>query len=453
MDPLSQDQLSALTKSGPQAPTDALSDTQLKALTGAALSPDQSAALLGHATSQQEKNIGNIFAQSQQPQNSLQNIADIGIGAFKSLPQTILGAARVGENVANQTAGRVVNAIQGKGFNPLQGNQLGPSTINPQDPMNAQMDKAFAPSNNAQGLGNFLGNVAQAAVPIGEASQGIKAGSLVDQALSPLKDFLDSWQTSRAIKAVSSTAKTMTKGEQTAATEEGRLVPTMTGAGKFTPSTTEQNAGQLLSGKVGSNPIKNVPVIQDEIATKGREAEQFLGQNGRPVTPDEADQAFQNAKEKASRYLAPEQQKNYDHTIEQFKAELKDVAGTDPIAQNTGTYYKALKNFEQNVTARLRQGNEALLTDSGSAQLQAAKDVRNTVRDIIGEKHPEFKQQMYDLASLYDAKDNVIAKAVAHDTFQKAHPHIANVGRYVGRGVGLGIGGEGLYQGAKKLGL
>lgn len=429
MDPLTQGQLNAMTQAGNKAPIDALSDTQLKALTGSTLSPDRSATLLGHATSLQEKMLGGqVFT------SPLQNIA-AGRGADNL--QSAIGAGKQGL-VDFASAGAQNSGPIGKAM-------LAHAPAFSQDIQG--LNKATQPSNVMQQQGAAQTQLAEAAPGIAEIPGAIKnVGELV---ASPLKDFLSDWNVSRATNAIASTAKTMTKGEQTAATEEGRLTSTITGAGKFTPSTTEQNAGQLLSGKVGSNPIKNVPIIQDEIAAKGREAEQFLGQNGRPVTPDEADQAFQTAKEKASRYLAPEQQKNYDHTIEQFKAELKDIAGTDPIAQNTGTYYKALKNFEQNVTSRLRQGNEALLSDSGSAQLQAAKDVRNTVRDIIGEKHPEFKKQMYDLASLYDAKDNVITKAVARDTFQKAHPVISKGLKYGAEAVGAGA----VYEGAKKLGL
>ncbi len=395
--------------------------------------------------------VGNIFQSGKDnPQNSLQNIKDLGMGALQSVGQLGVGAARLGENVANQTAGRAVNAIQGKGFTPLGNEALGGSLINPQDPKNQLIDSRLQAQNSTQGLGQFLGNVAQTAIPIGGVARGgVEAESLIGKAISPLKDFLDARRLKGATDAIASTAKTMTKGEQTAATEAGRLKPTITGAGKFVPSTTEENAGKLLAGQVTGNPIKDVPIIQKEIATRGTAAEQFLGMNGRPVTPDEATTAFNAAKEKASRYLTPEQLKNYDHTMAQFQAELKDIAGTDPIAQNTGTYYKALKNFEQNVTSRLRQGNEALLTDAGSAQLQAAKDVRTTIRDLIGQKNPEFKQQMYDLASLYDAQDNVIAKAVAHDTFSKAHPILSKALKYGAEVTGAGV----VYEGAKKFGV
>jgi len=240
----------------------------------------------------------------------------------------------------------------------------------------------------------------------------------------------------------------MTQAEQKAATLDGRLKTGISGG--FEPSATEKRAGEILGNSVGKNHAKNVPVIQDAIAQRGKEAEQFLGQNGVPITQNEATTAFGAAKAKASRYLSPEQLKSYDHTIAQFQAELKDVTGTaDPLAQNTGTYYKALKNFEQNVTARLRTGNEALLTDSGSAQLQAAKDVRSTVRDIIGQNHPEFKSKMYDLTSLYDALDNTVTKAVKTDTFAKRFPKTAGALKYGLEAIGAGA----LYEGAKKSGL
>lgn len=288
------------------------------------------------------------------------------------------------------------------------------------------------------------GPLSKVARPLVEGIGGV-ASKVAEK--TGLSKFLAERADRKATEAIQSTAETMSTGEQEAAIREGRQKTGIRGG--FAPSETETRAGNILSGKVGSNPAKNVSVVQSEIAKRGKEAEQFLGQNGRPVAPDEIDSAFQTMKDKASRYLSPDQIKNYDHTISQFHAELKDVAGKDPIAQNTGTYYKALKNFEQNVTARLRQGNEALLTDSGSAQLQAAKDVRTAVRDLIGQKHPEFKGKMYDLTSLYDALDNATTLARKADTFTKRFPKTAGALNYGLQAIGVG----GLYETTKKMGV
>jgi len=309
------------------------------------------------------------------------------------------------------------------------------------------------PTNAAQQSGAMLTTIGEAVSPLGSKT----VNSLIDTAtnkmggvLGKLADstgvtkFLADRSASKATEALQATTQTMTKGEREAAILDKRLQPNMTGGGKYLPSDTEKQAGQILAGKVGKNPIKNVPIIQDEIAQRGKEAEQFLGQNGKPISNEEDYQMFQNMKDKASKYLTPEQMKNYDHTINQFQGELKGMGN-----MNTGTYYKALKNFEQNVTARLRQGNEALLTDSGSAQLQAAKDVRTAVRDMIGTKNPEFKGKMFDLASLYDALDTTVTKASKVDTFGKRYPIASKALKYGAEAIGAGA----LYGGAKEAGV
>lgn len=302
-------------------------------------------------------------------------------------------------------------------------------------------DQATTPRNPSQQLGAADEGIAEFALP------APKIAGMVPKIMEKtgLTNFLANRATQKAVKAVQSTAETMTKGEKVQAAS--RLVPTFGGGNKFIASETEQNAGKILDDKLTGNPTKNIPIIQNEIATRGTQAEQFLGQNGRPITNEEDFQMFKDAKDKAAKYISSDQMKYYDETIKQFQGELQGMGN-----MNTGTYYKALKNFEQNVTARLRQGNEALLTDSGSAQLQAAKDVRTAVRDMIGSKHPEFKQQMYDLASLYDARDNTIAKAIKMDSFAKAHPILNKGLTAVGLGAAGAIGVGGIYKIGTNLG-
>ncbi len=297
------------------------------------------------------------------------------------------------------------------------------------------------PANLAEVQGAGMTSLGEAVIPVGSAKATGALSKLADS--TGLTKFLGERAANKATSALQSTVDTMTKGERESAILEGRLKPKMTGGGDYVASETEKQAGKILAGKVTSDPIKNVPIIQSEIAKRGTEAEQFLGMNGKSISNEEDFDMFKSMKEKAAKYLTPEQIKNYDHTINQFQGELKGMGN-----MNTGTYYKALKNFEQNVTARLRQGNEALLTDSGSAQLQAAKDVRTAVRDMIGNKNPEFKGKMFDLASLYDALDNVVTKASKVDTFGKRHPVLSKALKYGAEAIGAGA----LYGTAKEVG-
>lgn len=273
--------------------------------------------------------------------------------------------------------------------------------------------EALKAGTTPQGIEEQVGSGQNTALALGTGISGIV--NTIREAPSMLKAFLDSRATGKALDAIKSTPETMTKNELTNAVKE-RIGPHTTGGGDLMPTDTETRAAELLKGSVGKNSVKNVPVINEKIATLGKEAEQHFAINARPISQIEHDLTLEQMRAKAAKYLPPSTMKPggaYDHTIKQFEGELSQM--TD---KNTGTYYKALKNFEANVTSRLRGGVENLISDEGSAQLQAAKDVRHTVRDLISELHPEFKGKMFDLASLYDAQDTAVTKAAQ---FLKTH--------------------------------
>jgi hypothetical protein len=270
------------------------------------------------------------------------------------------------------------------------------------------------------------------------------AGTLLKGALSDGAESMSA--TGVATKRVSSTAETMTKAEREAAIKEGRMTPTGSG-GKYMPSATEKRAGEILAGKTSSNPVKTVEVINKEIATRGKEAETYLEKAGTKVSNETDLKAFDSARASAEKYMTSAESKAYDEHIGIFQKILKTY--TKDGGYTTANYYKALKDYEAQVTANLPKGKEALLKEGGSARLQAAKDVRGVVRDLIGKANPEFKGKMFDLASLYDAQDNVISKAEGLGTFAKRHPLLTKTGIYGAEAIGAGA----IYKGAKSLGL
>lgn len=415
-DSLSPEQMSAMMGTGggaqqqtPQTDTSAQPEW-LKAMMDSSLQPSQSAAVLGHSTGMMDNFLKGTGAVASTMLPNPQNSLDQGIGGIKSIGDTMAGAARFGETFANQTAGRVVNAAQGNGFNPLSNEQLGNSTANPDSQVNKNIDSALSSTNDAQTLGKTMGNIGQTVIPIGEGTSAIKNSGVLSKIgdMTGVTDWLAKRATNKAVNAVASTADTMSKAEREAAIAEGRQQAGFLN-NSFAPSKTEARAGELLTGKIGGNPIKNVPVVQSEIAARGKEAETFLQANAKPITNQEDFNAFAKQREVSSTYLTPTAEKAYDEQMNVFQKVLKGYVKDG--GYNTSNYYQALKEFESNVTQNLPKGKEALLDEGGSARLQAAKDVRHVVRDMIGSKNPEFKDKMFDLASLYDARDNVITKA------------------------------------------
>lgn len=276
-----------------------------------------------------------------------------------------------------------------------------------------------------QAVGDTVGGAADVVGGEGLLKGGM---NLIKKPLSKLTDFLGARSTKKATEAIQSTAETMTKSERKQAIAEGRLESTLTGS-KYVPSKTEEQAGKLLAGKVKSNPIKNVPIIQNEIKTLGQGAEDYLAKNTKNITNEEHAKMFSTKRDEMAKYSTDSEMKAYDEQVGIFSRQLPGRGGF-----NTPNYYKSLKDYEENVTSRLPKGREALLSETGSAKLQAAKDVRSVVRDMLGEKHPEFKPKMFDLASMYDALDNAIVKAeqvggIKKITqFAKKHPVVTGIG-------------------------
>lgn len=396
---------------------------------------NQSQAALGHSQGVMDQ-IGNVA----------KGVGDFASGFAKSAINTGMQTGKLISEAGTHLPGQAGQFFQ---------NELDAGT----QEMNRPEFQAQGP---AQQLGSAAGDVAQiaeggvglykgaltAAKIIPATMDAIKTegiGGLLSKGFQGAKTAIQDAQVARNVKAasntVASTAETMTKGEREAAIAEGRLKPNLLGGGTYEPSATEQNAGRILSEKITHNPVKDVPIIQNEIATRGKAAETFLEKNAQPMLTSEDGPAFATKRTEIEKNFTPNEMKAYDEQVGLFKKQLGDKF-------TTSDYYKALKDYESNVTARLPKGKEALLTETGSAKLQAAKDVRNVVRDMLGDRYSEFKPQMYDLTSLYDALDNTISKAEKADTFTKAHPTATKALKYGAEAVGAGA----IYEGAKNVG-
>lgn len=212
----------------------------------------------------------------------------------------------------------------------------------------------------------------------------------------------------KALDAVSATEDTMSKADRFKAMGEDRLAATKLGGKQYVPSGTEQNAAKILDGKVTGNPVKDIQVVKNEIATRGADAEKYLADNAVPITNQEHADMFASKRIDAEKYLTNPELKAYDEQVKLFSKQLPGRGSYD-----TDTYYKALKDYESNVADHLPRGKDALISGdpTASAKLRAARDVRSVVRDMIGEKNPEFKPKMFDLASLYDVKHTIMTKA------------------------------------------
>lgn len=218
-------------------------------------------------------------------------------------------------------------------------------------------------------------------------------------------------QKAKTLSALKNTTETLSKFEENTASLAGRIKSRL-GKKIVLPSETEKRAAEMLEGKIKSI-TKNPAIIKGEIAKKGAEVESYLVKNKLPITAQEQAEMFSKARQSMEKYATKTELKAYD---EQMRTFLKQLPGRG--GYTTDNFYKALKEFEENVTMNLKKGKTALIGDSqgiGSARIRAAQDIRKVVRDMIGQKHPEFKGKMFDLASLYDVLDTALAKSRQFD--------------------------------------
>lgn len=246
---------------------------------------------------------------------------------------------------------------------------------------------------------------------------------------------------------------TMTPTMKKSAIEEGRqtIKTTKTGGTEvdYTPTKEIKRASEILSNpEEFKNPVtsKDEPNVvyaktKQAISQRGAEAEKFLKDNPVQVTPEEHKTMLDTMKSKAAETSTDTEMNAYNEQIGLFEKQLK--GGT-----TTSDYYTALKNYEENIASKMAKGKEALIDPTGiaSAKVQAASDIRSSVRDMIGNKHPEFKPKMYDIASLYEAKDNALfsASKTKSQSFLDKHPNAKNTAKAM-------LGGATLLEGGKKV--
>lgn len=254
---------------------------------------------------------------------------------------------------------------------------------------------------------------------------------------------------------------TMTQTMKTQATQDGRqlIINNKTGGTDvdFKPTKEVNRAGEIMSDPTEVNsPItpKDKPnvvlaKVNNAISQKGAAVEQFLRENPVEVTPEDETTMLNKMRADAAKTSTPTEMNAYNDQISLFQKQLEEKY-TESGTLNTSDYYEALKQYEANVASKFSGGKSALIDPEGigSAKIQAAADLRQHIRDLIGSKHPEFKPQMYDLTSLYEARDNAAfrsSRVKSQTVFQK-HPRL-KIGAELAGAAAVGEGARRLITG------
>lgn len=253
---------------------------------------------------------------------------------------------------------------------------------------------------------------------------------------------------------------TMTPTMKKTAVDEGRQTQTDNKFGgedvDYTPTKEVQRAGEIMSDpdqvpdpiKPGDKTNAVFSKVKSAISTKGAEAEKYLEDNPVKVTNKEDLDMFSKMRDEASEVSDNAQMGAYDGQLELFRKQLQKQVASDGGGYTTASYYKALKNYEDLVASNLPRGKDAIIDPEGigAAKVNAAANIRNAVRDMISNKHPDFGPQMYDLSSLYEAKENALfnaAKTTSKTIFEK-HPKITKAAKIGAEVAGVGLLAKGI---------
>ena len=345
---------------------------------------------------------------------------ETGLGGFATgFTKSLLGGAMGTASLLQGAGQRIIAGATGQKYADVKA-KTGIEGLKSGSAENLRQEEILKRKGTAENIGGAVETVGEFVLPALLANKAYK----ITKTLDYLKN----------------TPETLSKLEEKAFSLGGKIKTTLSGAKKVLPSETEIRASEILKGKISGNVTKNPPIIQKEIATRGQEAEEFLTKNKLPVSAQEQADMFGTARKGMEKYATKTELKAYDEQMQTFLKQLPGRGG-----YTTDNFYKALKEFEQNVTSNLPRGKAALLGDSqgiGSARIRAAQDIRYVVRDMIGKKHPEFKPKMFDIASLYDVLDTALTKSRllsgnALSRFAKNNPTLSNAAK-IGAGVLIG---------------
>ena len=240
-----------------------------------------------------------------------------------------------------------------------------------------------------------------AAKKVAEKAAGKVAGDLLPKVDKGLLDM------------IRTSPDNMTKGQLKEAVEAGRQIEvknpiTRTTTVDYKPTEPESRAALILDKVLSPKTPKGkiLSTVNAKISELGIGAETYLKKAPKLIPQQLRDAQLFTLRKEAAESLTKTEMRYYDDQINLFRKQLAKQPA------NTYGWYKAIKDWETKVGETLPRGKEALLGDvTASAKVRAAKDIRSSVRKVISDSHPDFKEKMFDLMSLYEVKPAIIENA------------------------------------------
>lgn len=317
-------------------------------------------------------------------------------------------------------------------------NQLGggkPSDINL--PFVGQTFQAEAQKRLDQGAGT-LGTLGRAALEVPLAgAEALALGKGVQLA----KKGITALGQKRALgKALQKTAPVLSKGQEQAAKEAGRIYKTTFGKVKIQPDARDIEIAETVKNVATSkNPFKNIQNIKGQIKAVDSEVQIGLQKNNTIFNLKQLKKTLGQSKEESRIIFGSDTtlEKTYDAVVD----EMVRQAGKNQ--KNLSGLLRARKNFDRIIDKKFPKLFDNLISDS--PRTNAVLDVRRAVNDFIGKKLPEgnqYKNLLRQENLMFEAIKNIAARAPKLGTTAAQRFLQSKLGKAVkATAIGAGIAG------------
>lgn len=360
--------------------------------------------------------------------------SDIVTGAEKGAVESMGALSSIGEFVANQTAGRLINATQGKGFTPTK---VQPSILTQEG----------SPELKAQNTGEKIGKAAEFALeavlptgnkvtkPLDLAKKGV-AKIADNRALQSGKKLFD--------EAIDIVAPKVTKTTEEEAFREGRIIREgLLNKTKITPSVQDQKVAESVQGLVKKNllPEENIKNIGTEVSRIDQGVRNMIAQRKVPFNESQLRTKLTSVKEDSKIIFAsdPTIEKTYDAVIEEF---VKQVRSKDTLG-----LFEARQSFDKLSAVRKLLESEKF---GENVRKQVVLDVRRAANEYVSELLPAnnpLRELLKKESNMIRAIENIAEKSTgqvgknAIGLFLQKHPTLKRLLPFIGTGIaGGGIG-------------
>jgi hypothetical protein len=332
-------------------------------------------------------------------------------GAVKSV-----ASAGIGLDTGLQAAGSAILAPVTAGVDALKGkptslkgayqqNQSkGLQFLNPASPTAKTVQGMLTPKNPQQATGNFLGNLAQMAIPGGSAD-ATKAASTAGDLLTPSAEKTAAKAASDALDIVS--PKNTTKAAQKAiAAGKGQVTGWLKTA-SLSPDEATQQAARAVQGIVSKSKtgIENANAVRDAIGKEAESLKSQIASVNHPYTFKELASSLKSIEKPVMLKSDSTLSRAYDTVVNKALDIAKSKDGTISSLLDTR------KEFDSYVQKEFPN----IFSDARLSPMQSAvKSIRNGLNDFIEKNLPDnvaYKDSLRKQSSMYDALDNISVKA------------------------------------------